>query len=367
MIIKFITDHFIMLFELIGLLILLGISVHTPKRTRQMTLAVIILLFSLAVLFEIEAYTQTFETLSLFRPMFTACIYTFYPLILIITTQLTAEMKLKNLHAILFLLPELICIPIYFSSQWTHLVFYYHQNNHYAAGPLARLPYIIFVLYCVVFIIQNIRYLKSSSVYVKLTVSFITFSPLVGVFLFMITDYSNDYSSLFTSSLVVYYLFLYIHSARTDPLTSLLSRQSYYKDMQGRNSYRITGVISVDMNELKHINDSQGHDAGDAALKLISKTLLENRGRAGTVYRVGGDEFVIFYKGVDEKYLIKAIEDMQAAMDKTPYTCAFGYDVREPGETVEAAVRRSDTKMYENKVKMKEEALKRGEVLHPRT
>ena len=54
-----------------------------------------------------------------------------------------------------------------------------------------------------------------------------------------------------------------------------------------------TGVMFMDMNGLKEINDGNGHNAGDEALKCLAGIIAEVFGRE-SVYRVGGDEFVAF-------------------------------------------------------------------------
>ncbi len=71
----------------------------------------------------------------------------------------------------------------------------------------------------------------------------------------------------------------------------------------------ITAVVSVDMNDLKKINDTQSHSAGDLALTTVAECLTKNRVRNKKVYRIGGDEFAIFYRGQTE-------EDVQNDIDK---------------------------------------------------
>ena len=60
-----------------------------------------------------------------------------------------------------------------------------------------------------------------------------------------------------------------------DALTGLLNRKSFYADMESRFT-RYRGVISLDMNGLKKINDEQGHAAGDKAISLIAATMVSS-------------------------------------------------------------------------------------------
>ncbi|MBP5155583.1 MAG: GGDEF domain-containing protein [Clostridia bacterium] len=362
MILQFLNEHFVMLFELAGLIVLLGISVHIPSRVKRLTVCVSVLLIAQAILFKVEEWTSTFETLNLFRPMLTACIYSFYPIILMLALLITTNIRLSSRRALLLLIPEFICIPVYFTSQWTHAVCYFTADNHYMGGWFPSLPYVVFALYLVIFLLQNVMYLKSSEFENRVIVGYLVVAPFGGMLLYMLSDYSNDYSDIFASALVLYFLFIYIHMARIDPLTNLLTRQSYYRVINS-NSERITAAVSVDMNELKYINDNFGHDDGDKALSTVAEVLLKHRGSNGTVYRVGGDEFIILYRNADEEHIKKYIDEMRAEMNKTDYVCAFGYAMR-GADGIEAAVVAADTCMYEDKAELKRIAQETGQVIH---
>lgn len=351
-VVSFITENYVVLFEFIGVLVMLGISAHTPTRMKRLTFIGILLLFLTLIVYSLEVWTQGFETLSLWRPMLTATQYSLYPFILFVLTMITVKTKLRWQINLLLLFPAIAAVPLYFSSQWTHLVCWYHESNHWAPGPLYRLPYVIFALYLLLFLVRNVMFLRSETRRVRGIMYFILFSPAVGVLLYLFTDFSNNYSALFTSSIVLYYLFLYLHFARFDPLTGLLNRQVYYLDMNEAGE-RITFAVSIDLNDLKHINDGFGHDAGDTALCTVASILKKNVGRGGTLYRIGGDEFVIFYRNTDEGTVVRAIAAMRAEMAKTPYTCAFGYAKRDALHTVEDTVRYADREMYDDKIQIK--------------
>ena len=359
---SFITSNYVVLFEFVGLLIMLGISAHVPSRMKRLTITAVLLLFFELVVYYVEMWTQDFETLSLARPLLTAAKYSIYPFILYVMTMITVKTRLPWYKNLLILLPATVVIPIYFSSQWTGLVCTFSESNHWAPGPLRYLPYVIFAIYLVLFLVRNIVFLHSETQQIRGILYFIIIAPVVGVLLYLFLDYSDDYSAIFTSSIVLYYLFIYLHFARFDPLTGLLNRQVYYFDMN-TGSNRISYAVSIDLNDLKHINDSYGHDAGDTALKTVAAVLRKNVGRNGTLYRIGGDEFVIFYRDVDESAVAKAIEKMRAEMAKTPYVCAFGYAKRGPLHSVEDAVRYADHEMYDDKAQIKKfkEAEKRAQ------
>ena len=122
----------------------------------------------------------------------------------------------------------------------------------------------------------------------------------------------------------------------------------------------------MDMNELKYYNDTFGHEAGDAALKAVSNVLWENCGRNGTVYRIGGDEFVIFYENSSEDDVKKNIDVMRANMAKTGYFCAYGYSMKDKQENIDAVLSEADAEMYADKAKTKQEMLEKGVIIHNR-
>ncbi|MGD9941323.1 MAG: GGDEF domain-containing protein [Clostridia bacterium] len=90
----------------------------------------------------------------------------------------------------------------------------------------------------------------------------------------------------------------YLDLALTDPLTGLANRRSFQDvadrefDRARRYGRELT-LILLDMDNLKRVNDEQGHQAGDAALKAIAAALTSASRATDTVARIGGDEFAI--------------------------------------------------------------------------
>ncbi len=82
-----------------------------------------------------------------------------------------------------------------------------------------------------------------------------------------------------------------------DSMTGLLSRNGYYRIAKQQidpfmNSDKRIVILSVDLDNLKDINDNYGHNCGDTAIKLIASTLKEYVGEEGISARFGGDEFI---------------------------------------------------------------------------
>ena len=86
--------------------------------------------------------------------------------------------------------------------------------------------------------------------------------------------------------------------AYQDSLTKVWNRRKFQEDLEKSLEFnhrykRTSGVLFIDLNHFKAINDSLGHLAGDAVLQHISKVLVNNCRTNDEVYRLGGDEFVI--------------------------------------------------------------------------
>lgn len=96
--------------------------------------------------------------------------------------------------------------------------------------------------------------------------------------------------------------------AVTDPLTELFNRR-FYEDALSREAVRALrlnqpfSLISLDLDKLKHINDTLGHAAGDAAIKAVARVINKNSRSVDVPSRVGGEEFTIILPGLILKAL----------------------------------------------------------------
>ena len=349
---QYILNNYVMLFELGALLMVVSLSVHISEKMKKATRLLVAMVFFESISFHLEMLAQGLPTYNIWRPLLTACIYSIYPIILICLMSITVIRDFGKKKLLLLCIPEIISIPLYFTSEWTHLVCYYTYDNKYTGGPLYRLPYLVFVYYSFVFVFYNIKYFKGFSAKERFFPMYIILFPLCGVVYYLIFREGRDYSGLFSSALMVYYIFIYIHMAKIDPLTELLNRQSYYKDLKVKEK-EITGIVSIDMNNLKYLNDNFGHKAGDVALKTISSIFKESIVNNASAYRIGGDEFIILYSRADEETVKDDVSKIRKEIEKTEYRCAFGYAMREKDSSLDEVAAIADRLMYINKAEMK--------------
>ena len=111
-ILEFIANHFVMVAELGILLILLGVSVHVPRRMVRLTRAATIMILCSSIIYSIEAYFGNIEDpdviprILVWRYILTYSNYTILSIILVVIMQISAPMKRRKL--ILFLIPDFI-------------------------------------------------------------------------------------------------------------------------------------------------------------------------------------------------------------------------------------------------------------------
>ena len=153
-----------------------------------------------------------------------------------------------------------------------------------------------------------------------------------------------------------------LRASTIDSMTGACNRNTYeeYIAELDKNPEKCENlyVMACDVNFLKYINDNYGHDSGDKAIIRCAGVLLRVFGKKGTVYRIGGDEFVCF----STVNLLDAVnvEFARENLDYKgyPFSAAVGIAHYDPqvdigGADIKAIIARSDKEMYKNKVEIK--------------
>ena len=140
-------------------------------------------------------------------------------------------------------------------------------------------------------------------------------------------------------------------SANIDVLTGLQNRNRYETFCKGLEKEREgTICIYIDANGLHEINNNQGHLAGDRMLRFIADALKVRFGEDG-VYRIGGDEFVVFCQESKRNKIDKMLDSIHEEMARNDYHISAGYTVCDSSMTVDELIKSAETKMYEAKKK----------------
>jgi diguanylate cyclase (GGDEF)-like protein len=121
-------------------------------------------------------------------------------------------------------------------------------------------------------------------------------------------------------------------------------------------------LVLCDMDNLKVVNDTHGHEAGDRALCTLADALRTELRRSDEAYRLGGDEFAVILPGasrLDAEHVMRRLRQAVTSSSAPPLTAieaSFGVAVFEPGDDPERLVARADEGLYEVKRRKSEAA-----------
>ncbi len=150
--------------------------------------------------------------------------------------------------------------------------------------------------------------------------------------------------------------------AVTDPLTALYNRRFFEESLQreAERSERLNQpftLISLDLDYLKQINDTYGHNYGDIAIKTIGKVLRRNARSIDIPARIGGEEFNLILPGIDSAGGLIAAERIRAAIEEEKIekvgkiTASIGVSTYiEHTKSIDELLEMADQAMYRAKV-----------------
>ncbi|MEO8897619.1 MAG: GGDEF domain-containing protein [Candidatus Dormibacter sp.] len=149
----------------------------------------------------------------------------------------------------------------------------------------------------------------------------------------------------------------YAREARIDPLTGLDNRAGWESQVASeearRHRYpRPVTVVSADLDNLKAVNDSFGHEAGDRLIRAAADLLRQQARAADRIARVGGDEFLILMPETDadgaSRYLarVRAAARRMRLTDDAELRLSLGAATAREGESLVSTLGRADAAMY---------------------
>ena len=155
----------------------------------------------------------------------------------------------------------------------------------------------------------------------------------------------------------------FLSMANTDSLTGIRNKHAFTEMENALNDRIRSGelkelaVVVCDINGLKHVNDTLGHAAGDKLIKDGSDLLCEHF-KNGSVFRIGGDEFVVLLVGKGYETREESMRDLnrqvEANISTDEVVISIGCSTLEPGdEQLHDAFTRADQLMYERKKELK--------------
>lgn len=248
-----------------------------------------------------------------------------------------------------------------------------NDQNHYTHGRLYPLYMAFYLLIIVILMLRMLEYGKSfhkqnrGALYATIT--------LVGIGIGM-QEFSGGECRVAYLAAAFGVTFLYIHYSEfsqlrldekiieqqamllNDPLTGVFSRFAYIQKM---NTYAdcLPGnlaVFLIDINGLKTVNDSVGHEAGDELICAAARCIRTSVGKNGETFRIGGDEFVVFASMAQEQVELALLELKHETekwsgetVDQVSLSVGYARAEEYKGFTVEELVKEADKGMYEQK------------------
>ncbi|MGA7972930.1 MAG: sensor domain-containing diguanylate cyclase [Pseudolabrys sp.] len=143
-----------------------------------------------------------------------------------------------------------------------------------------------------------------------------------------------------------------------DPLTKLCNRAFFMDELNRleRKGPQPVTILVADLNGLKAANDELGHAAGDSLLRRAGEVFNSIVEKPACATRMGGDEFAVILPGTERaegEALMKVIDDLVVINNEfypdLPLSLSMGLATSEPGERLEAVVKRADLAMLETK------------------
>ena len=153
-----------------------------------------------------------------------------------------------------------------------------------------------------------------------------------------------------------------LQEARLDPLTGVLSRRALEDNARhllrpgGQSDAEPVGVLFIDLDHFKQLNDELGHAAGDAELQRVAGLIQRTMRRSDVVGRIGGDEFVVLMPGTYAGAIQERTQTLRHRMTEDrpeaphhPITLSIGAALSRPGESFDSVLARADAALYEAK------------------
>lgn len=153
---------------------------------------------------------------------------------------------------------------------------------------------------------------------------------------------------------------LLLRTVYTDSLTEVYNRKKCKMDLKSEVSLskkfgKPLAVTLLDLDRLKMINDEYGQALGDYVLKTVSGLIKNEIRNADTIFRIGGEKFLILSTETDESGAVRLAERLRSMIEKYPFrkigsvTASFGVAAFKHGDDHDSLMKRADKKLNEAK------------------
>lgn len=258
-------------------------------------------------------------------------------------------------------------IPLWFNifvclcSIKTGWIFHLYPPNHYLRGDFFAIPFIVNFFYMVLLVVIII---KNNKDYAKEEIVFLIAILVTTIICFALQIVITGLFLIWSSAaigILLYYMFLREMQFGYDIMTSVRNRTTFEKDIVKSQKFNIVGIVIVDINDLKEINDQKGHKMGDGVIINSAKILQESFIKIGGCYRIGGDEFCVICNDCSEKQIANALHNLESLLSernkdssiKTMIAYGYAFFYKYDGKSIFEAFNQADAAMYRHKDALK--------------
>ncbi len=246
----------------------------------------------------------------------------------------------------------LLNIVLSVCSIFTNWIFLIDDMGMVHLGKLSPIPFYLTAMYMAIVLASSLTKYRLGNRSESLFLLVLCIGIIIAVILNTVFKYRFLISGMAVMSSVFYYLYFATQTLTRDALTNALNRHSFYKDIQSLTRHQMY-VISMDLNGLKQINDTYGHDAGDQAILAVSDSVWAVLPPRSRFYRMGGDEFEILYPGANQQQVEQLASRIKQSVQDKAYSVAIGYREYRKELDFDEVFRDADAMMYDDKASMK--------------
>ncbi len=310
----------------LGMQLLVG-KAYDDRIERKFLIGLVIIILQL-VCDGLDTYLAGLSTLNNLRYVTSILGYLLRPSLLFLFICILLRESEKTIQVLLGI-PIILETIIVASSPFTNLVFYFGYNNDFHRGPMGYLPHIIggiYILILIIIALMSIRIVDRLEVF---TVLFIAAICTVAILLETAFGYRFLLPGAMITSCVIYYVYLYTQTNRVDLLTGLLNRRSLFDYVNKQHKHQSI-IVSIDLNNLKEINNTKGYEFGDLSLRVVANGIKKVANKKYKIYRIGGDEFIALGVKQNRADAIEFIKEIKKEFADTEYRLSIGYSLFEP-------------------------------------
>jgi len=265
------------------------------------------------------------------------------------------------------LIPTFVNIVLTVLSPLFKLIFYVDASNDYFRGDCFFIFIIVYIINFLLLVISTLKIGRERNYPMMWKLAALSLFTICGTSIQLVKPSAYSSWHCVTLSLILYFLLMSEFDSSFDALTGFYSRAAFEKATKQIKETKAFSIIILDINNFKNVNDTYGHDYGDAVLKTVAAVIRKSFNKHYTCYRFGGDEFSILSDETDQEKIEQHLRamtnnlgEMREKGEPLP-TVSYGYSIFHGGEKLDfqKTFKEADEQMYCFKKIQKADAAKK--------